>query len=205
MRTLPTLLALATLVAGPVLMAAEGEDRPKRHDGERGHGAELKKFDTNGDGKLDDAEKAAMRAAVGDRLKKNHPELFTKLDTNGDGALSEDEMKAGREKMRELHDKKEKADTNGDGKVDDAERAAKRAEMAEKLKAKHPELFAKLDTNGDGTLSEEEAKAGREQLKELRKQHGEGKDGEERPGKGEGKGEGKGDGEGRKHGKKKDD
>jgi Ca2+-binding EF-hand superfamily protein len=55
--------------------------------------------------------------------------------------------------MKELRDKKEKLDTNGDGKIDDAERAAKRAEMAEKLKAKHPELFAKLDTNGDGALS----------------------------------------------------
>src|SRR3569623_832006 len=52
----------------------------------------LQKYDTNKDGKLDDAEKAAMRDA-------RATEAFSKLDTNKDGQLSLDEFKAGRAKM----------------------------------------------------------------------------------------------------------
>lgn len=58
-----------------------------------GHGkgpmhAELKaKYDTNKDGKLDDAERAAMKA---DRAAQ-HKELVTRYDTNKDGTLDDQE------------------------------------------------------------------------------------------------------------------
>ena len=49
--------------------------------------AMIAKFDTNKDGKLDDAEKAAMRDA---RIEKR----FAMLDSNKDGVVTLDEMKA---------------------------------------------------------------------------------------------------------------
>lgn len=135
MRILPSLLILAA-AASPVLWAEDGGkpagEHPKHEQGKGDHGPgeRQKKFDTNGDGKLDDAEKAAARAAFGEKLKKEHPEAFAKIDTNGDGVLSEEEAKAGREKMKEMRDKmKAQADANGDGKVDDAEREAFKEKM----------------------------------------------------------------------------
>jgi hypothetical protein len=50
----------------------------------------LEKFDTNKDGKLDDAERTAMR----DQLTT---ERFKKLDTNNDGVLSLAEFKAAKQ------------------------------------------------------------------------------------------------------------
>ena len=134
MHIIPSLLALTALVAGPVLAAEDGNkpvgEHPKHEQGKGGPADRMKKFDTNGDGTLDDTEKAAARTAFADNLKKEHPEAFKKADTNGDGTLSEDEMKAAREKMRERQEEmKKKADTNGDGKLDEEERKAFRKKM----------------------------------------------------------------------------
>ncbi len=54
----------------------------------------LAKYDTNKDGKLDAAEKQAMRDDL-------IAQRFAKLDTNGDGKLSLDEFKAGMQKRFE--------------------------------------------------------------------------------------------------------
>jgi len=70
----------------------------------------LKQFDKDGDGKLDDTERAAMGAAMmarvgggpgGDRTNSrprlSQEELLQRFDKNGDGKLDEDEMVAMRE------------------------------------------------------------------------------------------------------------
>lgn len=97
---LPTLLSL--LICAVPAFAGDGDrpDHPRKHDGKELK-EKLEKYDTNHDGRLDDGEKAAARAAFGAKLKEKHPELFAKIDSDGDGTLSEAEMKAAREKLKE--------------------------------------------------------------------------------------------------------
>ncbi len=75
------------------LINSRAADEPKS-EGKEGRGrkipeAVLKKYDKNGDGKLDESERAAMHA---DQLKK--------YDKNGDGKLDESERAAMREDMK---------------------------------------------------------------------------------------------------------
>jgi uncharacterized membrane protein len=78
----------------------------------------LKKFDKDGDGKLSDEERKAMREAMQERNK----EKFKKFDKDGDGKLSDEERKA----MREAHKAEwiKKFDKDGDGKLSEEERKA---------------------------------------------------------------------------------
>jgi len=140
----------------------------------------LRRFDVNGDGKLDETEKAAMKearkkpAAVrgsgdigslggatesagpgGDRYLR---EMMKRYDKDGDGKLDESELAeliknrnaAGpgapgarlREQMVKLFDK------NGDGQLDPDERAAAEQFRADQVK--------RYDKNGDGQLDAEE-------------------------------------------------
>lgn len=81
-------------------------------------------------------------------------------------------------KHQRLAELKQKFDANHDGKLDETERAAARAFVSQKMKEKHPQLFAKADTDGNGELSKEELQALREKVKAHRaekKQGGEGK------------------------------
>lgn len=102
--------ALAALVACLPIFAAENGEHPKppKGDGEHqmppGEGDRrkeaLEKYDTNKDGKLDEAERKAMRDERLAKFKTEHPKLFAALDENGDGSLSEDEAKAAMEALR---------------------------------------------------------------------------------------------------------
>lgn len=57
----------------------------------------IKKYDKNGDGTLDESEKAAMRD---DMRKKREEERLKKYDKNGDGKLDDAEKEAMREEMK---------------------------------------------------------------------------------------------------------
>jgi hypothetical protein len=59
-----------------------------------------KKYDKNGDGKLDDAEKAAIRKEREDLRKEQTAQLLKKYDKNGNGKLDEDEQQARLEDLR---------------------------------------------------------------------------------------------------------
>ena len=91
------------------LINSHAADEPKK-EGKEGRGrkvpeAVLKKYDKNGDGKLDDSERATMRE-----------EQLKKYDKNGDGKLDESERAAMREDMK----KQAKEHKDGDKKAEAA-------------------------------------------------------------------------------------
>jgi Ca2+-binding EF-hand superfamily protein len=121
----------------------------------------IKRFDKNGDGKLDEDEKAAAHKAMrmeGGGYAGRQKEILRRFDKNGDGRLDDGE-RAEAEKARELVEKNggmgrfrelvlKRFDLDGDGKLNEAERAAAAKFRAEQLK--------KFDKDGDGQLNDAE-------------------------------------------------
>jgi len=105
-------------------MLATAQDQPERPKGPHVPPPPeiLEKFDKDGDGKLSEEERKAMREAMHARMEERHKEMLEKFDTDKDGKLSPEE----REKAREAMKAKmlEKYDKDGDGKLSDEERAA---------------------------------------------------------------------------------
>jgi hypothetical protein len=72
----------------------DAQEKAQRHEEMKAKRQEmrakmLEKFDTNKDGKLDDAERAVMKDTFA-------TEAFKRLDANGDGQISLAEFKAGK-------------------------------------------------------------------------------------------------------------
>jgi hypothetical protein len=132
----------------------------------------IKKFDKNGDGQLDDAEKAEARKA----FVKKHPGLAKHMkqakEKRGPGAGPEDKDFRRGWLLG-------KFDANNDGKLDETERAAARADGEKRLRAgaeKRLQHLKSLDTDGDGKFNDTEWAAAKA---EFQKQHPEraGRDG----------------------------
>jgi len=144
LRTVVAMLVAAGLVG--VVIAEEGKEGC---DGKKGEGHKggpdkaelLKKFDKDGDGKLNDAEKAEMKKAFEARREA---EMLKKFDKDGDGKLSDAE-KEEMEKARAARKAKfeaamlKKFDKDGDGKLSDAEREEAKKAMGEHHKGKKGE------------------------------------------------------------------
>lgn len=98
MKKLVTFLAIGSFLAmsAAPIMAQDAPQRERRGEGQRGGRLPeeyTKKFDKNGDGKLDEGERAeAMKAYREEQMKK--------YDKDGDGKLSESERQAMREDMQ---------------------------------------------------------------------------------------------------------
>ena len=107
-----TKLKLALLIASPLVAGAatyavaDGGHAPKEA---------IEKFDTNGDGKLDDAERAQMKAAWQAKRAERHKEDLAKYDANKDGQLDDAERKTLRDAR--LTERFQTMDKNGDGKL----------------------------------------------------------------------------------------
>jgi Ca2+-binding EF-hand superfamily protein len=106
-----TKLKLALLIAAPLAgaagyAAAEGVGHRKEA---------VQKFDKNGDGKLDDAERAELKAAFAAKRAEHHKEMLAKFDTSKDGKLDDAERAAMRE--AKLTERFRTMDANGDGKL----------------------------------------------------------------------------------------
>ena len=84
------LFVAAPLVAGAATYAAAQGDDPGRAD-------ILQKFDANKDGKLDDTERAQMKAAFEAKRAERHKAALATYDTNKDGKLDDAERSAMRD------------------------------------------------------------------------------------------------------------
>ncbi|MBW8780776.1 MAG: EF-hand domain-containing protein [Verrucomicrobia bacterium] len=104
----------------------------------------LKRYDKNGDGKLDENEVTAA------------------MDENRQAA---DALRGkARERLKERQQAWVKEfDKNGDGKLDAAERAAMEQAVRARLE-KNPHQLKRFDTDGDGKLNDAEWAAAREKL-----------------------------------------
>ncbi len=102
------LLISAPLVAGATTYAVAQGDRPDSKEMTR-------KFDTNGDGKLDDAERAQKTAAFEAKRAEHHKEALAKYDANRDGTLDDAERAAMRDDK--LTRRFQAMDSNADGQL----------------------------------------------------------------------------------------
>jgi Ca2+-binding EF-hand superfamily protein len=127
----------------------------------------LERFDANGDGQLDEAEKAAAKAAFEARRTEfadQHPQLAERLDRDGDGLEPAEALRA-----RRLHQYLLiRFDANGDGQLDEAEKAAAKAAF----EARRAEMIERFDANGDGVLDEAERETARAAFEEQMKDEG---------------------------------
>ena len=97
-----------------------GEGRPSREE-------VMKKFDKDGDGKLNEEEKAELRKQMAERGagRKVPPFIMEKFDKDGDGKLCDDERAEARKAMEARRAEMiEKFDKDGDGKLNQEERKA---------------------------------------------------------------------------------
>ena len=117
------------MLVAAVCMAEEKAAAPKRPDHPQGmHGRMspeamkemIAKFDKDGDGKLNDAERAAAREAG----------MLKRFDKDGDGKLNAEEQKAADAAKKEMDarhaEMTKKFDKDGDGKLSDEEKKAAR-------------------------------------------------------------------------------
>ena len=64
----------------------------------------LAKFDKDGDGKLNDEERAAAKAAAEAKMEERKKEMIAKFDKDGDGKLSDEEKKAAEEAAKAAYE-----------------------------------------------------------------------------------------------------
>ena len=157
-------IALSFFVS-TVFLSAKPEKEGKKPGGPEGRPSReeiIKKFDKDGDGKLNDEEKAEIRKKMAERSgggRKLPPFLMKKFDKDGDGELN-DEEKAEARKTMEARRKEmiEKFDKDGDGKLNDEERKAAMAARPKPGEGAKPEGKGK---KGDG----EKKKKGKKEKK----------------------------------------
>jgi hypothetical protein len=110
------------IVMAASLVAGVAAAQPVGH-GDRG--PMVQKFDTNKDGKLDDSERAAMKAAFKAKRDAHKKEMLAQFDTNKDGKLDDGERVVARD--TKLTERFKKLDTDGNGQISLGEfKAAKR-------------------------------------------------------------------------------
>lgn len=136
----------------------------------------MKRFDKNGDGRLDAEERKAAIEAMKDKvadledLRRKHVEdIMKRFDKDGDGKLDKAEMAEFLEEQRKMFDEQRrrmgprkhfklpkevlaKYDKDGDGKLNAEERRA----MFEDARQRRANLIKKYDKDGDGVLNDAE-------------------------------------------------
>jgi len=126
-----TILTLAIIAIAPICFAQEGKKKGKGGKGPLPAHV-IEKFDTNGDGQLDDAEKSAAKAERKAKMAEMK-EVKASYDVNGDGELSDSEKEAFKGFLAQK--KIERFDEDGDGTLNAAEQA--KADEAVRHMKKH--------------------------------------------------------------------
>lgn len=121
-----TLMMTLSAMIGSCLAASaqDGPQRPNRPNRPQGPPPPelVKEFDKDGDGKLSEEERKAMRETMQARMEERRKEMLEKFDTDKDGKLSPEEQEAARAARHA--EMLKKYDKDGDGKLSDEERAA---------------------------------------------------------------------------------
>lgn len=145
--------------------------------------AHAQRADTDGDGRISQAEFVARRVA-----------RLTAADANGDGTVTREELRARAmaHRAQRAETRFTRLDTNGDGAISREEftaprpaqtredRRGHRPRMARhavargpvviaEARAKSEQAFARLDTDRDGYVTSTEVRAGRQQMREERR------------------------------------
>jgi len=118
-------------------MTASAEDSDKKGKRLGGEGKRelpqriLEKFDTDGDGKLNDSEKSELKKAMTQRRDQNQAKMLKRFDSDNDGTLSTEEKKAAiptiKKERKAIHEAALKQfDKDGDGKLNPEEREGAR-------------------------------------------------------------------------------
>ena len=165
MKTSPVSLFLWTTALLTVPALAQDEMKPAmapQGSLKQNYKEYIKKWDKNGDGRLDEDEKAAAHAEMRKEGPAGEGELrkrvIKRFDKDGDGRLNDAE-RAEAEKAREMLERNggvdrfrervlKRFDHDGDGHLNETEQAEADKFRAEQLK--------KFDANGDGKLNEAE-------------------------------------------------
>jgi len=120
----------------------------------------LQKYDLNGNGELDVAEKEQMESERKARVVALKARINAPYDRNGNGVLEPNEeqtMQADRDKLSAFKGAAlRRYDANHDGVLDPAERQRMVTERQAFLKDVKGNLLAKFDTNRDGKLDPQE-------------------------------------------------
>ena len=88
-----TKMKLALALCGSLVAGIGGIAAAQAPQGQGPRAQILQKYDTNGDGKLDPQERAAMRADLKAKWQAKKAEMLAKYDTNRDGKLEPEERK----------------------------------------------------------------------------------------------------------------
>jgi Ca2+-binding EF-hand superfamily protein len=135
-------IAAAMLFLAPGLRAVESttapaSTAPAAPDRDERRAEYVRRFDKNGDGKLDQAErteaKSTMkqeRSAKAERRQKN---LLKRYDKNGDGKLDEAEKAAAFDDVASRPRFIKRHDKDGDGKLSPEEKAAAKAALKDRF------------------------------------------------------------------------
>lgn len=126
MKTRSLIVIAAVIGFAGAAHAEEGErDRPHR----KLPPEIMEKFDKDGDGKLNEEERKAARAARGEMMESRRKEMLAKFDKDGDGKLNDEEEAAMKEERRKRM--LERFDKDKDGELSDDEKAEMRKAMTD--------------------------------------------------------------------------
>ena len=110
-----TKVKVALVLCGSLLAGGAGLAAAQGFGGGKGKAVMLQKYDQNGDGKLDDQEKATLKADMKAKHAAKKAEMLAKYDANKDGKLDPSERAVMKNERAEAAFKK--LDTDGNGSI----------------------------------------------------------------------------------------